>query len=75
MHPDLVAPSTLFWLAGTFFTGLFSAGCRWELAQKLLPHREEVDLLNYPFHGIVLDLALNWLDNGPPHWVGSVRPC
>ena len=74
MHPDLVAPSLYFGWQVHFSQACLVQAVGGELAQELLPHREEVDLLNYPFHGIVLDLALNWLDNGPPHWVGSVRP-
>lgn len=74
MRADEVAPTLFFgWL--THFThAVFRQAVGPALAGRLLGKQDDVGFPLHPFYEMAGELVLMWLDDGPPAWVGEIRP-
>ncbi len=73
MRADLVAPSIYSGWIIHFSGAAIRQAVGLELAETLFKKSPPETFQADPFLEIALDLALQWLENGPPAWVGDIK--
>lgn len=74
METQLVAPTLYFAWLSAFTRAAIIQALGEQLAGELLAPPPAPELPAGPFFEIALELAVSWLDDGSPGWVGDVRP-
>jgi len=74
MRADRIAPGLYFGALVHFTHACVAQAVGPELGAALMRRDSDVGFPSHPFHEIAYELALNWLENGAPAWVGDVRP-
>ncbi len=74
MESQLVAPTLYFAWQGAFARDVMVRALGDELAGELLAPPLSPELPAGPFFEIALELAVTWLKDGAPGWVGDVQP-
>ncbi|MEZ4517167.1 MAG: penicillin acylase family protein [Chloroflexota bacterium] len=69
-----VAPSLSFTWQVFFTQAVIEQAVGPDVAGRLLAPGEDIGFPLLPFHEMATELALNWLEDGCPGWVGDVRP-
>ena len=73
MRPELIEPSLsfgwLFFFTRTVLEQSIGPALAAELLRKNPPESYSLD----PFHDMATELAINWLENGSPAWVGDIK--
>jgi penicillin amidase len=71
MRADSVAATLFFGLLVNFTQAVIEQAVGPDLAQQLLGQSLD-QFADHPFHEIGYELAIRWLEQGPPDWVGDV---
>jgi penicillin amidase len=74
MDTQLVAPTLYFAWLSAFARAAMVQALGEELAGELLAPPPAPELPAGPFFELALELAVSWLDEGAPGWMGDVRP-
>lgn len=74
MHPQQVAPAIAYGWQVNFTRAVIYQALGPKLAAELLEATGSEEIPTFPFHAIAYELALRWLRDEPPAWVGPIRP-
>ena len=74
MRPELVAPTLYFGWIVTFTRTVMVQALGLQTTDYLLDSGLLEQFSTNPFHEILTELTLRWLEGEPPSWVGDVRP-
>lgn len=74
MHADSIAATVAYGWLFNFMQMAFTQAVGAELTDKLLGHGPVKNFSANPYHKGGFELALRWLENGAPEWMGDVHP-